>query len=399
MAATGTPRTIVFAAFEPSGDILAARMMEELRRRDPALRFVAFGGPKMQAAGAELLEQTTEHATIALGVLGEVQNHRRRLKVLGDWLLKNDIAALVPVDSPAANWSVCKQVRRHRPGAKVVHLACPQVWGWATWRVRRLERLSDRVLCLLPFEPDWLGSRSVPGVFVGHPVYEHGGAPAGPVSLEGLPADAGVKLALMPGSRRSELESNWPTMHEVFSRLHAEVSGLRGVVALRDPADRAVFDKVADEAGGLPAGIDVVVARTEDALAWADVALVKSGTSTLQVAARGVPMVTFYNVSKAAWHLAARWLISTRTFALPNLISEWQGDGRAVAEFMPHFGEAGPLVEALRPLLADPAARAAQQADLARVGSAFTGVDFASASADGLMEMLAEAGPAAADHR
>jgi lipid-A-disaccharide synthase len=387
----------LFAAFEPSGDILAARLMEELKRRDPTLRFVAFGGPKMQAAGAELLEQTTEHATIALGVLGEVQNHRRRLKVLGEWLAKNDLAALVPVDSPAANWSVCKQARRHRPSARIVHLVCPQVWGWATWRVRRLERLSDRVLCLLPFEPDWLAARRVPGVFVGHPVYEHGGAPPQPVTAEGLPIDASVKLALMPGSRRSELESNWPTMHAVCAQLHAEVPGLRGVVALRDPADRAVFDKVAAQAGGLPEGIDVVAARTEDVLAWADVAFVKSGTSTLQVAARGVPMVTFYNAGKAAWHLAGRWLISTPTFALPNLISEWQGDGRAVPEFMPHFGDPGPLADALRPLLTDPAARAAQRAALARVGTAFASVDFASASADSLLEALDPPGTPARD--
>ncbi|MEM9414343.1 MAG: hypothetical protein AAGA29_02540 [Planctomycetota bacterium] len=388
-------RTIFFAAFEPSGDILAARLMEELKQRDPSWRFVAFGGPKMAAAGAELLETTTEHAKMALGALSEVQNHRRRLKVLTAWLKKNEIAALVPVDSPAANWSVCRMVRRHRPKAKVVHLVCPQVWGWASWRVRRLERLSDRVLCLLPFEPDWLGERGVEGVFVGHPVFEEGSAaPDGDLALSGdgaaeaLPSDGSVKLALMPGSRRSELEKNWATMQQVFVRLSKHVAGLRGVVALRTEADRATLESVAKRAGDWPAGLSVVAGRTEDVLAWSDVVFVKSGTSTLQVAARGVPMVSFYNVNKVMWQSLARWLVDTKTFALPNLVSEWQGAGRVSPEFVPHFGEEAPLYEALLPLLKDRAAREAQVAGLAGVAEAFAGVDFGAAAAAGFLEVV-----------
>ncbi|XAL98454.1 hypothetical protein OT109_12800 [Phycisphaeraceae bacterium D3-23] len=392
-----TSRTIFFAAFEPSGDILAARLMEELKRREPGIRFVAFGGPKMAAAGAELLETTTEHAKMALGALSEVQNHRRRLKVLAGWLKDNDIAALVPVDSPAANWSICKTVRKHRPKAKVVHLVCPQVWGWASWRVRRLRNLSDRVLCLLPFEPDWLGVRGVEGVFVGHPVFEEGvaalDAEAGGAAHEDaapLPGDGSVKLALMPGSRRSELEKNWPTMQRVFAKLSQEVEGLRGVVTLRAESDRATLESVAKEAGDWPAGLSVVAGRTEDALAWSDVVFVKSGTSTLQVAARGVPMVSFYNVSKVMWQGLARWLVDTKTFALPNLVSEWQGVGRVSPEFVPHFGEEGPLYDALLPLLNDPAARKAQATALAGVAGAFAGVDFGDAAAAGFLEVAGE---------
>lgn len=376
--------------------------MEQLKRDDPSLRFVAFGGPKMQAAGAELLETTTEHAKMALGALSEVQNHRRRLKVLSAWLKDNDIAALVPVDSPAANWSVCKTVRKHRPGAKVVHLVCPQVWGWASWRVRRLRNLSDRVLCLLPFEPDWLGERGVEGVFVGHPVFE-AGASAVDTGREGavdtdaqsLPSDGAVNLALMPGSRRSELEKNWPTMQRVFAMLSQEVDGLRGVVTLRAAADIATLESVAKEAGDWPAGLSVVAGRTEEVLAWSDVVFVKSGTSTLQVAARGVPMVSFYNVSKVMWQGLARWLVDTKTFALPNLVSEWQGTGRVSPEFVPHFGEAQPLFEALLPLLRDPAAREAQAAGLAQVARAFAQTDFGTAAAKGFWDVAGE--PASQD--
>ena len=405
-----TERTIFFAAFEPSGDILAARLMRELKGRDPSIRFVAFGGPEMAAEGAQLLETTTEHAKMALGALSEVQNHRRRLKVLTAWLKDNDIAALVPVDSPAANWSVCRMVRRHRPQAKVVHLVCPQVWGWAAWRVRRLRKLSDRVLCLLPFEPDWLGKRGVEGIFVGHPVFDatpEGGTPEAQdppevqntaeaggslgeddAALSPLPGDGLARLALMPGSRRSELEKNWPTMRGVFARLSGEVEGLRGVVTLRTAADIATLNAVAQELGDLPEGLVVVAGRTEEVLAWADVAFVKSGTSTLQVAARGVPMISFYNTSKAMWHGLARWLVSTTTFALPNLVSEWQGTGRVSAEFVPHFGQVAPLAEGLLPLLKDAALREKQRAALAGVSEAFAGVDFGDVAATALLALL-----------
>ena len=385
-------RTIFFAAFEPSGDILAARLMQELARRDPGVRFVGFGGPEMRAAGAELLEETTRHATVALGALGEVQNHRRRLKRLAGWLADHPIAALVPVDSPAANWSVCKQVRAAQPAAKIVHLACPQVWGWAAWRVRRLRKLSDRVLCLLPFEPEWLAKHGVPGVFVGHPVFEQGGASPG-TDLDGLPegggsGGGGVRLAMMPGSRRGELMKNWPTMQRVLDHLHGEVDGLQAVVTLRDPADAEVLRGAAPTPVGTSGGYTVVAGRTESVLRWADVVLVKSGTSTLQVTARGVPMVAYYNVNRVAWHGLGRWLIHARTFALPNILGEWQGVGRVVPEFVPHFGAPEPLAEALLPLLTDAEARAAQRAALAGVAALFAGVRFAPAAADGLMELL-----------
>lgn len=380
-------RTIFFAAFEPSGDVLAARLIGELKRRDPSLRFTGFGGPKMQAAGAELIEVTTEHATIALGILGEIKNHLRRLKVLDGYLSKNNIAALVPVDSPAANWSVCKRVRRHQPEAKIVHLVCPQIWGWATWRVRRLRKLSDKVLCLLPFEPGWLDERGVPGVFVGHPVFEDVSKELSAPIAEDLPkvqGDHAVKLALMPGSRPSELMNNWPMMLDVFSSLKSECPGLVGVVAARQASDEQVLKAIgADRAW--PDDLHVVGDRTPEVLRWADTVLVKCGTSTLQVASLKRPMVTFYNGKKWQWHLLGRWLIHTRTFALPNVISEWQDGRRVVPEFVPHFGDPKPIAAALSGLVADTSTREQQIAGLTRVAESFAAVTFKDAAAEALL--------------
>lgn len=389
-SANDQTRTIFFAAFEPSGDVLAARLIEELRRRDPSLRFTGFGGPKMQAQGAELVEVTTEHAAIALGAVGEVREHLRRLKVLDRYLAGNDIAALVPVDSPAANWSVCKRVRKHRPAAKIVHLVCPQIWGWATWRYRRLRNLSDRVLCLLPFEPGWLDERGIPGVFVGHPVFEDAQAVLDAPVADDLPVVEGgraVRLALMPGSRPSELEKNWPTMCEVFRRVLKDHPQMVGMVAAREASDEAKLRAIS-EAEGWPENLSVVGGRTPQVLRWSDVVLVKSGTSTLQVASLLRPMVAFYNVSPTAWHGLGRWLIQARTFALPNIISAWQDGRRVVPEFIPHFGDPAPLAAELGQLVGDAEHRRKQAAGLGRVAEAFAAVRFKDAAADALLETI-----------
>lgn len=386
------PRTIFFAAFEPSGDVLAARLIGELKRRDPALRLTGFGGPKMAEQGAELVQETTEHAAIALGAVGEVKTHLARCGVMSDYLKKHKIDAFVPVDSPAANWALCKRVRKHRPNAKIVHLVCPQIWGWATWRVRRLRKLTDQVLCLLPFEPGWLDERGVPGVFVGHPVFEDAKEVLAQPVADDLPkpeGDNAVRLALMPGSRRSELEKNWPTMLEVFRQVKAEHPGLVGVVAARQAKDEQVLRAISGDAGW-PADLSVVGGRTPEALRWSDVVLSKSGTSTLQVASLGKPMVVFYNVSPLAWHGLGRWLIKSRTFALPNIISQWQ-DGRSVVpEFVPHFSDPMPLIIQLRAMIADGGIQLDKQRErLARVAEPFAAVRFKDAAAEALLAELA----------
>jgi len=384
-------RTIFFAAFEPSGDVLAARLIGELKRRDPALRFTGFGGPNMQAQGAELIEVTTERAVaMGDGFIGEVRTHLKRCGTMSAYLKDNAIAAFVPVDSPAANWALCKRVKKHQPQAKVVHLVCPQVWSWAQWRVRRLRNLSDLVLCLLPFEPGWLDEHGVAGVFVGHPVFEDAAGALNKPIADDLPKPTepeAVRVALMPGSRRSELQMNWPTMIAAYNAVRAQHPQVHGVIAARVASDVETLRAVsADEPW--PEGLDVVAGRTEAVLAWCDVALVKSGTSTLQVASLGKPLVAFYNLSPVKWHALGRWLVKSRTFTLPNIISEWQDGRRVVPEYVPHFGDPKPIAEELAQLVTDGVAREQQVKGLKRVAEAFAPVTFKDAAAEALLQEL-----------
>ena len=381
---------ILFTAFEPSGDHIAASLIRELKKRDPDRLIFAFGGPLMEKSGAELIERTTDRATMLAGAAAQVRQHLRRLGVLKHWLAEHPLAAVVPTDSPAANWSICAAVRKHQPEAKVVHLVAPQLWAWAPWRVRKLRRLTDHVLCLLPFEPDWFGERDVPADFVGHPLYDRIPAKKTPPA-EGLPDAAGPKLALLPGSRQSEIKHNWPTMLAAYRRLHASHHELHAVVAAADKA-RAHQIELMSPMGVLPRGMQMRIADADAVLNWADAALVVSGTATLHCAAHGTPMVVYYNLKRYEWHLVGRWVVNTDSMSLPNLIGESMGLGRVVPELMPHFGDPNALVRAVEPLLEAGEAREKQLDAFAAIRAKFTEHHFEMAAADQLLKEMAGKG-------
>lgn len=379
---------LLFTAFEHSGDHIAAALIAELKRREPGRPIYAMGGPAMQKAGAELIETTTDQAVMLLGAAGQVRAHLQRLGRLKTWLAGHPIAALIPTDSPAANWSVCAAVRKHQPHAKVIHLVAPQLWAWAPWRIRKLRRLTDHVMCLFPFEPDWFGQRGVKASFVGHPLYDQIPAEKTPTPLgKGLPQTGGPKLALLPGSRQGEVKHNWSNLLDVYRRLHASHHNLTAVVAASDKA-RAHQIELMSPLGVLPCGMHMTVSDADAALNWADAALVVSGTATLHAAAHGTAMAVFYNVKRYQWHLLGRWLINTRTLALPNLIGESMGLGRVVPELIPHFGDVDALVRAISPLLKDGPARRDQHEAFRSIREHFTQKHFQQAAADVLLDEL-----------
>lgn len=371
---------LLLTAFEPSGDALAGPVIAKLRGEFPSLPIHALGGPKMKAAGAEVLEITTEHAAMHGDAIKQAWSHRQRVKRLQAWLRDHPVALHLAVDSPAANWAICKSVRRAHPNAKITHLAAPQLWAWAPGRIRKLRRLTDHVLCLLPFEPAWFEQRGVKASFVGHPLLEQIDQQQNDWSQDELP-DGPLKLALLPGSRSGEVQRNARTMLDVAAQLQMKHEGLTVVIAT--PSDgitasvQALLEAMPDE--GLKASRPVVQieqGRADDVLHWADVALLVSGTATLQTAGHATPMVAMYNLSRIKWHGIGRWLVKTRTFTLPNLISEAMGKGRVIQEFVPHFGQVEPIAAAVDALLSDDAARADQAEDLSQITAPFNGLSY-----------------------
>jgi len=335
---------ILFTAFEPSGDALAAPVIEVLRAQHPQIDIQALGGPRMRASGAQLLRETTHNAVMLGGAVSKILEHRAQLAILRRWLSDHRVTTLVAVDSPAANWSICKLIRHLHPQARIVHLAAPQLWAWAPWRIGKLRRLTDHVLCLLPFEPSWFAARNVPASFIGHPIFDQLSA----ASRQGTGVEGHLRLLLLPGSRRSEMRANWPTMRRAFELLRQRHAHMTGVVVVADDQGAGLIRTL-----GTAEGLEIQCGRIDQVLPQAHLALVVSGTATLHVAAATRPMVVLFNVRPWLWHGVGRWMIQTRTFSLPNLIGQSLGLGRIVPEFVPHFGQVKPVADQLRRLIED----------------------------------------------
>jgi len=377
----GPPR-VLFTAFEPSGDDHASPVIEALLRLRPDVEVWAWGGSKMEIAGARLVQRTGEDAVVGMPGLAKIREHRRINARIGAWMDEHDLALHVPVDAPAANFPICAIAKAR--GARVVHLVAPQIWAWGSWRIRKLRRLTDLVLCLLPFEEGFFTTRGVPAKFIGHPLFDQ---PLVEADLErdaaGLP-DGSPRIAIMPGSRPAELERNFPLLLETFRRVRSAHPGALGVVAAVDERARRELEELAAEVQGLR----FVSGRTDGVIRWCELALVVSGTVTLQIARQKKPMVAVYRTNRVLYELVGRWVVSTPFFTLPNLIAGKE----VIPEFVPHFGGVRPVAERALRLLESETAMNEQRRDLAEVAAKFRGKRAADAAAEAIVGMLERGG-------
>lgn len=345
-------KIILWTAFEPSGDDLAASVIEHLRKSRPDWRHVALAGPRTEQAGAEMLEVSTLRPVMGVQAVLEVGRHLARLRRLRAWLTDQKVDMLVPVDSPGANGSVCGLVRKVQPSCRIAHLVAPQYWAWAPWRINKLKKRSDHVMCLLPFEAAWFGERGMPATFVGHPATAAGYWPEPDEAVMGRLPSGKVKLAILPGSRRSEIEKNGPVMFQAFARLRSRHPQISAAVAAfnAEQADRLhTLGRQVLGAAMKQYGLVIESGQTAQVLRWCDMAMVTSGTATLHTACHHKPMVVVYRMNPIAWYLVGIWLIRTRRFALPNLIDPDQPP--LVPELVPFFGQVRDLVDAADPLI------------------------------------------------
>lgn len=343
-------RTILFTAFEPSGDALAASAARGLSAIDSSICLVGLGGVEMEEAGVALLAQTTHEAVMGFGAVSEVMRIKRLVELVDRWIEENSPDVVVVVDSPAANFHVCKAARKHH--CKVVHLAAPQLWGWAPWRIRKLRRLTDHVLCLLPFEPAWFEGRGVKATFIGHPAMES--SPMVKVDLgKGSP-----NIVLLPGSRANEIASNLPMQQEILKRICSEHRNTESAIACREEDITRVESHAC--------GIQIVGGNLSGVLEWADLALTVSGTVSLHVMRCRTPMVGMYRMGIFS-RIAASMLLNTEHRLLPNLIA---GEG-IVPEFVPCGNIAGHIAEVAIELLGDEDAMERMQIQLQEEASVY----------------------------
>ena len=344
---------IYVIAGEQSGDALGARLMHAMKAVRPDLRFAGIGGAGMAAEGLESLFPMHDLAVGGLvEVLPKVFLLRRRIHETVADIASRRPDVVVTIDAQGFAVRVLRRIAGL--GLKRAHYVAPQVWAWREHRVKHYPGLWDSLLCLLPFEPPYFAKHGLPGIFVGHPVLESGADTGnGPAfrARHGIAPEALV-LTVMPGSRRAEVAKLLPTLGETLLRLPA---GVIPVVPLAGPVAEAV--RAGTEAWPVRPILVTDIAEKFDAFAASNAALTKSGTSTLELAMAGVPMVVTYRINPiTAW--IVRRTLKVKWASLLNLLA-----GREVIpELIQEDCTPDKLATVLRTLLTDAAAGPAQVA-------------------------------------
>jgi lipid-A-disaccharide synthase len=328
------PHRLALVAGEASGDLLAGLLMGGLKARWPTLQTHGIGGPRMVAQGLDAWWPSDQ---LAVRGYVEVLRHYRSIKAirdaLGDRLLRERPTAFVGVDAPDFNLGL--EARLKAAGIRTVHFVCPSIWAWRGGRAKKLSRSADHVLCLFPFEPDLLRAHGVAASYVGHPL-----ADAIPLEVPRAAARQALHLAasdtviaLLPGSRRSEIEAIAPVLLAAAANLSTRRPGLRFVLPVAPglrPAVDAAVQAAARAAGPVP-DLDLLDGQSHAALAACDLTLIASGTATLEAALFKRPMVITYRMHPLSWALMKRmayqpWVglpnILSRSFIVPELIQE-----------------------------------------------------------------------------
>ena len=335
--------TVLFTAFEPSGDAHAAPVIAALKAMAPEIEIVACGGPQMERAGAIMIERTADDGAMGLSALSKIASVKKTQNAIRQWAQARRVNVHVPVDSPAANFAIAKFMKAR--GVRVCHLVAPQLWAWGPWRLNKLRRCTDLVLCLLPFEQEWFRSRRVPAKFIGHPVINRilDQAQIDAQSNE-LPKGS-PKVLLLPGSRSSEVKRNLPLLLKVFSDIqHNHRRAIAIMVTANDSLARLVRERVPT----LPPGVLLMTGKLDAAISWSEVALCVSGTVSLDLLRQAKPMVGMYRTGLLSV-IGANIMLSMPNRLLPNILA----GKRVVPEFVPCLGRAGPISAAVENLLAD----------------------------------------------
>jgi lipid-A-disaccharide synthase len=355
-------------AGEASGDLIGARLMAALKRRTGgAVRFAGVGGELMMAEGIESLFPISELSVMGLlEVAPHVPRLLRRIRETAAVARRLRPNAVVTIDSPEFNFRVAQ--RLVGAGMPLIHYVAPTVWAYRPKRAEAIAKFLDHLLLLFPFEPPFFEAVDLPHTFVGHPLVEEEIEAADGQAFRArhniLPDTAVV--AVLPGSRHSELVRHLPVFERTLAALGARRAGLHLLMPVVSPLVTELKSAVAD--WGLPLTVVEGKAEKYAAFAASDAALAASGTVTLELAFAGVPMVVAY---RANWLTAAlaRRLLRVPHVAMVNIVL-----GRGVVpEFLQENCRADRLMPALEHLLADRRARHAQidayKESAARLGS------------------------------
>ena len=350
---------VLISCGEPSGDLYAGALAREILSLDPAAVVSGFGSERLRAGGASLV---ADFKGLSVTGLLEVARVLPRTYAVYRQLVAHATATrpdvFVAVDFPDFNFRLAHAMRRL--GVPVVYYISPQLWAWRPGRMKTMQRIADRVLVIFPFEEEIYRRAGVAVEWVGHPLLDVSPVPQPrDTFLTSLQLDPSrPMIALLPGSRINEVRAILPGLHEATKIIHARLPSAQFVLAR---APHLPDDLFAGVGGGEPQ-IVMVDQATDDVLASANVALVASGTVTVQAAIRECPMVVVYRLSPLTYRLGRRF-VHVNTFAMANLVAGRQ----VVPELEQDDFTPDAVANHAISLLQDPSRAAAMRAELRSV--------------------------------
>jgi lipid-A-disaccharide synthase len=372
-------------AGEASGDLLGSHLVAALQRREPRLSFSGIAGPRMIALGVESL-----HPMEKLSVRGyaEVLRHYREIMGIRASLRKRMLAerpaCFIGVDAPDFNLELERALRE--AGIPAIHFVSPSVWAWRRWRLKKIARAVTHMLVMFPFEPAIYREQGIPATYVGHPL-----ADVVPLHIDRAVAREFLKLpskrtvvALLPGSRRQELEYMADGFVQAAQHMHAALKDVQFVCPCSSRQTRELFEAAIQRNSAQELPLSLLFGHSHEALASADVALVGSGTATLEAALFKAPMVVTYRQSPLTWALMKRMLYLP-WIGLPNILA---GES-LVDELLQEEATGEKLAAAMLALLGDKARQERQRARFLEIHEALR-QDTAAKAADAVLAVLEE---------
>ena len=379
MAKNDKTYRIFLSAAEHSGDAHCAGLINALKRSNENIEFFGVGGELMEREGCQLLESTVNEAVMLYKAFGRVAHFYKLIRRIKKFFKKENIDLVVVCDSPAFNFHVARSAKEME--IKTLFFVAPQLWAWASWRIKKLKKFCDKLCCILPFEEDWFGQRGVEAVFVGNPMLDEfeSDLSVNQKDYSGFDAKK-VKIALLPGSRMAEIRAIWEPMQKIATQIKRKNPGAEFTAVAVDKKRKEILKSMHT----LGFRCKYTSSSVQEIAGEVDFSIVASGSVTLQVAAAGCPMVIVYQSSKLLWHLLGRWLLQTKHLSLVNILAQKE----LVPEFMPYFSSIDPVVDAIDGFLSDKEKLTELSSELIKLVEPLGHLNAAEQTAQIVMEML-----------
>ena len=323
---------IFFSVGEPSGDLHGANLMRAIRAQRPDVEFVGYGGPLMAQAGCDLHEDLTALAVMwFLRVLLNLHKFLNLASRADRYFRHQRPDAVVLIDYPGFNWWIAGRAKAH--GIPVFYYTPPQIWAWGSWRVKKMRRYVDHVLCSLPFEEAWFRARGCNATFVGHAYFDEVRRQI--LDQEFLARERGKPgrlVTILPGSRTQEVEQNLRWFLRAAALVHRSVPDVRFAVASFKP-HQAEMAKEWAAASGLP--IEVHLGRTPELILLAECCMAVSGSVSLELLYQTKPTVILYTISRLAYFVQG-FFRRVKYITLVNMLADEGTFGPDLSPFDPH---------------------------------------------------------------